>query len=64
MSIITDEMDRLKREAISKFKTFDCFGESLPIFELGYAYGIDDARRIQEIIKQEAEKAVDKLEGR
>lgn len=65
MSIITDEMDRLKKISIENFKKINTFSKTntleLSIFELGYAYGMDDARRIQEKIKVLAEEAVGKL---
>ena len=58
MSVITDEMDRLKKESIKRVERMN-IGVVMPHFELGYAYGMDDARRIQETIKRLAKEAVD-----
>ena len=63
MSVITDEMDRLKKVSIENFKNkINPYGEmsksEIQIFEFGYCCGRDDARRIQETIKTLAKEAI------
>lgn len=60
MSVITDEMDRLKAVALKKYKNINQKRSEYEIlaFHLGYAYGMEDARHIQETIKRLAKEAV------